>query len=609
MSRAKPVDNSTAVSLFPFLAVLLCTMGALVVLLVAMSRSAREVARRQTAEAPQPAAVEPDPTVRHKLEQVRQYASLLAQFRSQSQQKLRQDQQRLSDLESHMRRLQEQLRSLAIAAAELDALEEEHYDDREQAEREVARLQQLIENMQSSIEALKQEQQSARRSYALVPYEGPNGTSRRPIYVECRNEELILQPEGVRITMDDLRPPLGAGNPLASALRAAREHYKRLNPTEGRTRDTEPYPLVVIRPSGAAAFGRVQRAIQSSDFEFGYELVEEDWDLKYPVADPQLALVEQQAIDQARIRQQALAAAAPRAYRHPGLAAAGRFEFEDAGSGESGSLRRGDGFTGSGKDEGAYGTPGVEDDVRGDTDRNQDAGRSGTTAGGVGDAGGDGPSAAAIAADTVPGTATNGGVEGGPSAEPSSGSASQPAPAGGASQPAAAGVAAAAVSEQSASSDGATSTAASASDQRDPHNGGDHDLARTRGQDWALQRKTSRAVPIRRTIQVVVRQDQLSVLADDVPPGARAAAGKTLPLKGDTVEAVDDFVKIVHEQIAGWGMAGDGLYWRPILALHVGPDGRRRAEDLARLLADSGLEVRPAVTATLNPQGDSGATR
>ena len=99
----------------------------------------------------------------------------------------------------------------------------------------------------------------------------------------------------------------------------------------------EPYPLIVVRPSGAAIYGIAQRAIHSSDFQFGYELVEEDWELKYPAADPQLALVEQRAIEQARIRQYALAAAAPRAYRHPAMAAAGRFdEFGDGADGFGG---------------------------------------------------------------------------------------------------------------------------------------------------------------------------------------------------------------------------------------------------------------------------------
>ena len=45
MSRAKLVDNSATVSLFPFLAVLLCTMGALLVVLVAISRTARTCLR------------------------------------------------------------------------------------------------------------------------------------------------------------------------------------------------------------------------------------------------------------------------------------------------------------------------------------------------------------------------------------------------------------------------------------------------------------------------------------------------------------------------------------------------------------------------------------
>ena len=43
MSRSRPVDGAT-ISLFPFLAVLLCMMGALLVLLVLFSRSAHPIA-------------------------------------------------------------------------------------------------------------------------------------------------------------------------------------------------------------------------------------------------------------------------------------------------------------------------------------------------------------------------------------------------------------------------------------------------------------------------------------------------------------------------------------------------------------------------------------
>ena len=34
-------------------------------------------------------------------------------------------------------------------------------------------------------------------SYAIIPYDGPNQTRRRPIYIECSADAVILQPEGI----------------------------------------------------------------------------------------------------------------------------------------------------------------------------------------------------------------------------------------------------------------------------------------------------------------------------------------------------------------------------------------------------------------------------
>lgn len=131
--------------------------------------------------------------------------------------------------------------------------------------------------------------------------------------------------------------------------------------------------------------------------------------------------------------------------------------------------------------------------------------------------------------------------------------------------------------------------------------------AATRGKDWALREKPARSVPVRRTIRVAVRNDQLAIVSDSAPI-ATAANGKVIAIHGDTVESLDEFVKQVHEQIDSWGMAGNGLYWRPVILLDVGPDGQRRADDLARLLKNSGLELRTEETAR-NPQGSSHETR
>ena len=133
--------------------------------------------------------------------------------------------------------------------------------------------------------------------------------------------------------------------------------------------------------------------------------------------------------------------------------------------------------------------------------------------------------------------------------------------------------------------------------------------ADSRGKDWALRQKPQRSIPIRRTIRVAVREDQLTILPDDAPESATAPAGKVVPLKGDTVESVDEFVKQVRNQIDGWGIAGNGLYWRPVIILDVAPEGQRRANDLARLLKNSGLELRNDETATNAPQGKPYETR
>jgi hypothetical protein len=285
MSRAKVSDKSADVSLFPFLAVLLCTMGSLLVVLVAVTRLSRDKAVEEAAAKSAAAAVASDTgsaETSQKLQEVQQYDAYLEQVRAEAEKKLREDQLRLSHIEDHIRRLQDQLESLQYAASELAALEDVHSQDRQQAEREVARLERLIAETRETIKQLRAEEASKPRSYAVVPYEGTSGTRRQPIYIECRKKQVILQPEGIELTPDDFLPPLGPGNPLASALRAAREYIARESPVADTGHDTLPYPLILVRPDGIAAYYRVRDAIESWDADFGYELIDGDWDIEFP---------------------------------------------------------------------------------------------------------------------------------------------------------------------------------------------------------------------------------------------------------------------------------------------------------------------------------------
>src|SRR6185295_3977506 len=112
-------------------------------------------------------------------------------------------------------------------------------------------------------------------------------------------------------------------------------HLIALNPEFGKSRDTEPYPLLLVRPD--AQYDRALNAIEAGDFDVGIELVESDWKLKFSQADPQLASIEQQALEQARERQRVLAAAAPRAYRGVSMTADGGLDdggYDDGGGAE-----------------------------------------------------------------------------------------------------------------------------------------------------------------------------------------------------------------------------------------------------------------------------------
>src|SRR4051794_1419433 len=303
MSRARVHEVSSPLSLFPFIGILLCTMGALLVILVVVSKSAKDsgVRNAQTREHTDVRAATEG--AHKKIEEVQTYIGSLNAVRGKAESRLRDEQARLGDVEDHIRRLHERIEAIQSAAVELKALEQEHYDDHKQAEREVERLYKLIDDSKKSLAAMQETGLKGARSYAVVPYEGPNATFRRPIYIECVKDELILQPEGVHIKADDLRLPLGPGNPLASVLRAARDHLIRMNPQAGENRELAPYPLLLVRPDGVAVYHAALEAIQAADFDLGYELVESDWKLKFPAQDPQLAAIESQALDQARARQ------------------------------------------------------------------------------------------------------------------------------------------------------------------------------------------------------------------------------------------------------------------------------------------------------------------
>jgi hypothetical protein len=133
-----------------------------------------------------------------------------------------------------------------------------------------------------------------------------------PIYVECSEEGVIIQPEGVLLTVGDFRGEPGPGNPLDAALRVKREYIMKASGGKA----AEPYPLLVVRPSGVMAYGLARSFMRFWDDEFGYELISEDKKLDFGPRDPNLDLLMHKEIAQARKRQAVLAMAMPRKYNN-----------------------------------------------------------------------------------------------------------------------------------------------------------------------------------------------------------------------------------------------------------------------------------------------------
>ncbi|MFZ5829236.1 MAG: hypothetical protein ACOY3P_04075, partial [Planctomycetota bacterium] len=308
----RPRPGGASVQLFPFLAVLLCTMGSLIVVLVLITRQARQ----QAACAAEIQAAEQATQLQSNLEEVQWRTEQLKVAREKTASQLHGARATLGQIEDHARRLAEKAQELEAALRELERDRNNAGGRRAELEAEAGRLRLQIEAAESELRQAEQAAAQQPQRYSVVPYDGPNPTSRRPIYIECRENSVILQPEGIVLRAEDFEGPMGPGNPLASAMRAIREYLVGQGAIDP-ARDGEPYPLLLVRPGGIEAYYAARAAISSWGAEFGYQFIEDDWQLDYPPGDSRLAQVVGQTVAVARVEQQRLIAAAPREYEQP----------------------------------------------------------------------------------------------------------------------------------------------------------------------------------------------------------------------------------------------------------------------------------------------------
>lgn len=306
------------ISLFPFLAVLVCTMGALILLLLVTTRRIRQ---RQQEKAADIAVVESiSPTIKPPKDdvsveewvQARAALAAIQEHRTEIEQSLvdqRHDYEAaLEKLEDDRRNLSERERAHEIEHQKVDAAEatlvlnEQRQLEllRQQAElqkrlqdlrRTILESEQKLESTEalavageklvsqrcSALNALREMSDQQREQIAdsgvpetVIEFSNSAGTSQSPVIVDITAQGFLFPATQTRIRREDMDGISATDNPLLSGILAS--HRVR----SGDSYVSQPYVLLLVRPGGTLDFYMAQRVLKGAQIHFGYELVTED---------------------------------------------------------------------------------------------------------------------------------------------------------------------------------------------------------------------------------------------------------------------------------------------------------------------------------------------
>ena len=296
------------VSTFPFLAVLLCTMGSLILLLLVLDRRAKIVAllqaksemaqlqagkdQRDQARSHQQAEDERLAQER-KAEWLKRSQELHALLAQEEQQVVGQVQEAANQLTAATTKLQteaekaaQQKNLLQIAKARLAGTgqtvkaQQEVAANAEQqtaaAKRELERQAIELAQLEQTLVGMKALRERQKNTYSLVPYLGRRGDNRRPVYVECGDTAVIFHPDKVALEGLELTGPR-----LRAEVEKRITLQREKTPVQTGKDKSRPYLLMLVRPNGIVNYYRTQEALAGMDIDFGYEFIEPDWVLDF----------------------------------------------------------------------------------------------------------------------------------------------------------------------------------------------------------------------------------------------------------------------------------------------------------------------------------------
>jgi hypothetical protein len=308
MARAR---RKLEVDTFPFLAVLLCAMGSLILLLMVMDRRAKIVSQNKARDEylAQKAAHDA------KVDQARLDALAAAARATEAAEEAAKAEwrKRKAELERKLQTeydvLDKQRSSLLDELARIDAKLRGQADAAQALSKQVAdtgvalRLSQAdLDAKRTELEKTRAEQEGHRRArekltqellqlelalrtvaarkahqepvFSLVPFKGKHGANRKPIYVELTRDAAIFHPGNERLSRADWSSEVLRRMVEQRAGPLKRE--EKLSSFDAPEAEG-PYLLFLVRPEGIELYYDVVRALRDYRIDFGYELVESDW--------------------------------------------------------------------------------------------------------------------------------------------------------------------------------------------------------------------------------------------------------------------------------------------------------------------------------------------
>ncbi len=296
------------VSTFPFLAVLLCAMGSLILILMVFDRRAKLAANERNRLAAAAAFKERQEEIARLQARQAQVQEGLSQKEKDAAQKLaasRTLKKQLSEREEELRKqlaatqkkweeldrwIKESKERLAEKTQRKDLLSQGLESEKKtanlaiekftQKQTELGRMSSEIIALKKILEELKTAPAKPVETYSIIPYFGKRGDSRKPIYVECQARAYVFHPGALIVPVDDLHQFRAQVN-LRARVSEMRDGIANASVP------AQPYLLLLVRPDGIENYWKAQAMLRGDKLDFGYELIDGEWKLEFP-EDPEL---------------------------------------------------------------------------------------------------------------------------------------------------------------------------------------------------------------------------------------------------------------------------------------------------------------------------------